>query len=213
MIKTKAITLIKADVLATGRTVHKCVQEVILILSRNIEASFERINILEEEVNQASVKTEQYCLDILTEYQDLTAQEVHTLIGSVLIVTKLERLADHAHRVAKLVLWAADEHIELPGELLEMAQLVNRMLEEVLLLFISDEVEKVAEIAQQDSNIDFLHDLLSKKLLLELGEQDQQQAQINAQLLFCSRYLERMGDYCTSIAKRIYLMVTGKRLD
>lgn len=211
--KTRTVPLIKADVLATGQTVHKCVQEVILILSRNTQASFERINLLEEEVNQTSIKIEQRCLDILTEYQDLTAQEVRTLIGSVLIATKLERLADHAHRVAKLVLWAADEHIELPGELLEMAQLVNRMLEEVLLCFLSEEVEKTAGITQQDSNIDFLHDLLSKKLLSGLGEQDQQEAQVNAQLLFCSRYLERMGDYCASIAKRIYLMVTGQRLD
>jgi len=54
--------------------------------------------------------------------------------------------------------------------------------------------------------------VLHKKLLSALGEQDQARAQMGAQFLFCARFLERMGDACVSIAKRVFFMVTGNRL-
>jgi len=30
--------------------------------------------------------------------------------------------------------------------------------------------------------------------------------------LFCARFIERMGDACVSVAKRVYFIVTGNRL-
>jgi phosphate uptake regulator len=53
---------------------------------------------------------------------------------------------------------------------------------------------------------------LSKQLLQNLADQDQAHALMGAQLLFASRFLERMGDLCSSIAKRIYFIATGERI-
>jgi phosphate uptake regulator len=65
---------------------------------------------------------------------------------------------------------------------------------------------------QRDNEVDYLDAVLSKKLLSDLGEQDQAHAQMRAQFLFCTRFLERMGDLCTSIAKRSYFIATGERI-
>ncbi len=148
----------------------------------------------------------------MQEKQDLTAQEIRTLLASALIAGKFERLADHAHRIARLVSWSPTATGQIPPELSEMAGVVSRMVEDVLLCFLTDNIDKIPEIMQRDNRIDYLHDIVSKNLLLQLGEQDQEHAQTGTQLLFCVRYMERMGDYCTSIAKRVHFIVTGERL-
>ncbi len=209
--KTRAVTLMKEDVLALGRLVSTTMHELCRILRKDPSASFENLVKHEEEINDACVKIEEKCLDFLSENKELNQQEIRALVGSTLIAAKFERLADHALRVGKFVSWVADEDIEVPPQLAEMAVIVTRMVEDVLLCFLSDAIERVPEIIQRDNQVDYLHDYLSKKLLQDLRMQNQELAQVNTQMLFCTRYLERMGDYCASVAKRIHFIVTGNR--
>lgn len=211
--KTRAITLMKEDVLALGRLVSATTNELSKLLQKDPTARFDQIEKHEDEINKSCLRIEEKCLDLLSERQDMNAQDIRTLVGSMLIAAKFERLADHAFRIAKFVSWVADEEVLIPPELAEMSGIVTRMVEDVLLCFVTDAIDKVPEIMQRDSKIDYLHDYLSKQLLQELGKQNQESAQTITQLLFCTRYLERMGDACTSIAKRIYFIVSGKRIE
>lgn len=45
----------------------------------------------------------------------------------------------------------------------------------------TDSPSKAKEILASDNNVDYLHDLLSKKLLSDLGEQESATAQMRAQ--------------------------------
>ena len=210
--KTEALTFLKEDVLAMGRTVDRTVEEMTHMLKQESNETLEFIEEQEEVINDACHDIEEKCLDLLLEKQTMSAKDIRTLVSIIIIVTKLERMADHAYRVAKVSEWAKQEGIEVPAELVEMASVVNQMMRETLLIFVADEPERASQILTRDNSVDYLHDVLSKRLLSDLGEQDQASAQMRAQFLFCCRFLERMGDACTSIAKRIYFIGTGKRL-
>jgi phosphate transport system protein len=211
-LKTGAVTLMKEDVLALGRLVSHTMHELTKILRKDQSAEFDHIVKLEEEINQSCQKIEEKCLDLLSEHKDLSQSEIRALVGSTLIAAKFERLGDHAFRVAKFVSWVAAEDVHIPKELTEMSGIVSRMVDDVLLCFLTDAINKVPEIMQRDSQVDYLHDYLTKILLQDLGEQNQEAAQNTTQLLFCTRYLERMGDACTSVAKRVHFIVTGNRI-
>src|SRR5581483_4675559 len=154
----------KEDVLSLGRMVSRTVSELTGLLSRNANAKFSLVDEQEEKINEACLKIEDKCLDILNERHDLNPQEIRTLVGSTLMAAKFERLADHAHRVAKLVSWE-DDTSEIPAELAEMCEVIHRMVEDTLLCFLSDAIEKVPAIMQKDNHVNYLHDVLSKKLL------------------------------------------------
>lgn len=211
-LKTRAVTLMKEDVLALGRLASDSMHELSRLLRKDRQASFEHIIDHEEKINEYCIKIEEKCLDLLSEHKDLSQAEIRALVGSTLIAAKFERLADHALRVAKFVSWVASEEVQIPEQLAEMSGNVSRMLDDVLLCFLTDAADKIPEIVQRDSQVDYLHDFLSKELLQDLGSKDQEEAQTATQLLFCTRYLERMGDACASVAKRIYFIVTGSRL-
>lgn len=210
--KTQQITLVKEDVLSLGRKVSRVVVELSGLLTRSSEASFELIQEQEEEINALCLRIEEECLDVLVERQDLTPREIRTIIGSTLVAAKFERVADHAHRTAKLITWILEEDVLIPEELSEMANVISRMTEDVLVCFVSDSIDRIPEISQRDSQVNYLHDLMHKRLLADLGVQDQEQAQSNTQFLFCARYLERMGDLVASIARRTHYIVTGERM-
>jgi len=211
-VNTKAITLLKEDVLSLGRMVDRTVEEMARLLQKSNQASLSFVEGQEVEINQHYQEIEEKCLDLLLEKDLLDARQIRTVFCSTIIAAKLERMADHANRVARLATWAAEEKIEIPKELADMAAVVHRMVQDVLLGFVEDSPDKALEVMKRDSEVDFLHDFLSKKLLSDLGEQEAARAQMRAQFLFCARFIERMGDACTSIAKRIYFIATGERL-
>ena len=210
--KTQAITLMKEDILSLGRMVASSVAELVKLLQRDASASLALVEEQEEQINAQCLRIEEKCMDLLSEREGLQPLEIRALVGSTLLAAKLERLADHANRVAKLVSWEAEDGMQMPTELAEMAASVHRLVEDSLVVYLTDEVERVPELIQRDAHINYLHDLLSKKLLSDMGVQDQEEAQTRTQYLFCARYIERMGDCATSIAKRTYFIVTGKRL-
>ncbi len=209
--RTEAVTLIKEDVLALGEMVNRSVAEVTGLLEGDARTSLSFVEEQEELINSSAQQIEEKCLDLLMERQQFSPLEIRTLFASTIIAAKFERMADHANRVAKMARWACEDKIAIPPELAEMTRVVHRMVGDVLLCFLTDDVDKVDEIVKQDNRIDYLHDILSKKLLSDLGGQEDAQAQMRAQFLFAARFLERMGDAATSVAKRVYFIGTGRR--
>jgi phosphate transport system protein len=211
-VKTESITLIKEEVLTLGRMVETTVYEVTRLLKGDRKADLAMVERQEEEINKLCQEIEEKCVDLLMERDSFGAKEIRALVSIPLIAAKFERLADHANRVARFANWAIEDEIEIPEELPKMAATVYHMVQELLLCFLTDSASKAKEILASDNTVDYLHDVLSKKLLSNLGEQESAHAQMRAQFLFCSRFLERMGDACTSIAKRVYFLSTGERI-
>lgn len=210
---SESITLIKEEVLTLGRLVETTVYEVTRLLKGDKRADLSLVERQEAEINALCLEIEEKCVDLLVERGTANgAREIRALVSIPLIAAKLERLADHANRVARFANWAIEDQIDIPEELPRMAASVYHMVQELLLCFLTDSPSKAKEILASDSNVDYLHDLLSKRLLSDLGEQDSAGAQMKAQFLFCGRFLERMGDACTSIAKRVYFLSTGERI-
>ncbi|MBU6451325.1 MAG: hypothetical protein KGS72_06080 [Cyanobacteria bacterium REEB67] len=208
----ESITLIKEEVLSLGRMVETTVYETTRLLKGDRRADLAFIERQEEEINRLCLEIEEKCVDLLGERETFGPKEIRALISIPLISAKFERLADHANRVARFAAWAMEDQIEIPEELPKMAAHVYHMVQELLLCFLTDSTSKAQEIMDSDNNVDYLHDVLSKRLLSDLGEQESAKAQMRAQFLFCSRFLERMGDACASIAKRVYFLSTGERI-
>jgi len=192
--------------------VDNTVDMVTNLLKKDDSARLEDVENQEKQINEWSQEIEEKCLELLIEKDNLSAKDVRTLVSCTLIVSKLERLGDHANRVARIASWAREEEIEVPEELPQMSAVVHRMMQDALLTFVTNDLNKVTEVLQQDSQVNYLHDVMSKRLLSKLGEQEQASAHMGAQFLFCARFIERMGDLCTSVAKRVHFINTGKRL-
>jgi phosphate transport system protein len=178
--KPEAITLFKEDVLALGRMVDRTVEEMLRMLRKEPSADLAFIEAQEEKIDVAYQQIEEKCLDLLIEKETLPAKDIRTLFVSTTIAQKFERMGDHANRVARIASWAREDNLEIPAELPEMAVVVHKMVQEALLCFITDAEGKAHEILHRDSEVNYLDDVLSKKLLSDLGSQDADNAQMRA---------------------------------
>ncbi len=106
----ESITLLKEDVLSLGRMVDNTVDMVTNLLKKDDSARLDDVENQEKQINDWSQEIEEKCLELLIEKDNLSAKDVRTLVSCTLIVSKLERLGDHANRVARIASWAREEN-------------------------------------------------------------------------------------------------------
>ena len=121
--------LFKEDVLSIGQMVERMVDETAKLMRSEASATLKVVQDEELKVNRSDQEIEEKCLDLLREKDLLAEKEIGRLVVSTIISAKFERMADHAHRAAKIADWAHEDQIEIPAELIEMSKVVLRMVQ------------------------------------------------------------------------------------
>ena len=92
-----------------------------------------------------------------------------------------------------------------------MGELAALQLKDVLDAYSQRDVERADSVWMRDQEIDALEDSVFRDLLTFMME-DPRNITICAQLLFCSKNVERVGDHATNIAETVHYILTGEML-
>ena len=145
--------------------------------------------------------------------QQPVAKDLRRILIAFKIASDLERMADLAVDIAQAACrFAPDGVPDNIGNLLRMAELVQRMTEESIAAFTSESLDLACKTAQMDDEADHLHNLNLQGLF---GQVAANPGDINNAMLlgFVSRYLERIGDHATNIGEQVVYLVKGTRPD
>ena len=141
------------------------------------------------------------------------AGDLREIIGAIRISADLERVGDLGKNVAKRV--AAVSSLAQPPSLLRGVESLTdqalTQLKEVLDVYASRSVEKIAFMRDRDDQIDAMYTSLFRELLTYMME-DPRNITPCTHLLFCAKNIERIGDHATNIAETIYHIVTGEQM-
>jgi phosphate transport system protein len=145
--------------------------------------------------------------------QQPVAKDLRRILIAFKIASDLERMADLAVDIAQAAGRFAPEG--LPGDignLLRMAELVQRMTEESIAAYTKESLDLAYKTAQMDDEADHLHNLNLQGMF---GHVAANPGSINNAMLlgFVSRYLERIGDHATNIGEQVVYLVKGTRPD
>lgn len=205
----KKLREIQDDVLAMGSMVEKA-------NSRSIEALKQRDldtarNVITEDprINGRRFEIEEKCIQLIATQQPM-AGDLRAIISVLNIITEMERIADHARGIAKIVIMIGDEPplkplIDVP----RMADKVNDMLRRSLDAFISRDADAARQIATEDDQVDDLYNQVFRELLSFMIE-DPRTITRATRLVWVAHNLERSADRVTNICERIIYLVTGK---
>jgi phosphate transport system protein len=187
-----------------------------LAIARSLEALAEHdVRLAEEiidgdaEINALRFRIEEACLALIATQQP-AAGDLRTIIAAMNIVGDMERMADHAAGVARLVL-SMDGYpllkplIDIP----RMVELCRSMVREALQAFVARDPEKARQVAAQDNTIDALYKQVFRDLLSFMVE-DPSTTSRALLLLFVAHNYERIGDRATNIAERVIFMTSGE---
>jgi phosphate transport system protein len=141
------------------------------------------------------------------------AADLREIIGAIRISADLERVGDLGKNVAKRAIAVGDglDPTSPFRGLQALVDLALAQLKDVLDVYASRSVERLAVTRDRDNQIDAMYTSLFRELLTYMME-DSRNITPCTHLLFCAKNIERIGDHATNVAETIYFIVTGEQL-
>ena len=160
-------------------------------------------------INTLRFQIEEACLSLIATQQP-AAGDLRKVVAAMSIVSDMERMADHAAGIAKIVLKMGDEPLLKPLiDMPRMAEECRQMLKQALDAFVSRDVELARAVASRDDVIDDLYKQIFRELLSFMVE-DPRTTTRALYLLFAAHNLERIGDRAVNITERVIFMTSGE---
>lgn len=153
---------------------------------------------------------EENVLQLLSIQQPVLATDLRRLNATIAIANELERAGDYTKGISRRVIRClqAPSLVEVPGKLLRMGEITQRMLRTSLDSFVRQDVELARSLAAEDETIDSLEDSVSIDLLNSVRT-DPGRLDCTIALLDVAHTLERLADRTTNIAERVIFIATS----
>lgn len=141
------------------------------------------------------------------------ANDLRHIIIAPKIASFFERIGDYAKNMIKRRNMMISEGGDLAvlDKLEAMAQMARDMLVDVLDALTRRDADKAKQVWRADTELDTLHSHVYKDIYHDMVDNGSNPSGINA--LFIAKNIERIGDFCTSIAEQIYFVVHGEMID
>ncbi|HEX2915173.1 MAG TPA: phosphate signaling complex protein PhoU [Chloroflexia bacterium] len=166
----------------------------------------------DQDINRERFGIEEAALTLIAT-QGPVAHDLRLIAAVIHISSELERMADHAKGIARLVeIMQKDAWVEIPDKIPEMAAKCSEMLRETLEAIRNSDAAAARRIAYKDDELDLLYEAIHPDLLQIMTRQPEL---VNpaTHLLWVAHNLERFGDRVVNICERIIFVATGEMVE
>lgn len=200
------------DLLRMGSMVEKQIYECIEAIVNQNEELAEKIIKNDDVVDDMQKVIENKAIKLIAMQQPI-ASDLRNVFTTIKIVTDLERMADHAVDIAKVVKRVKNEKYAKPlVDIPKMGKLVKDMIKGALDAYVECNLDKAYEICKMDDELDALYKHIFNELLKMMAE-DHSMINQSTQFLFVCKYFERVGDRTTNICESTIYLITGEQVD
>jgi phosphate transport system protein len=199
---------LRDDVVSMASMVDKAIARSVEALQQQDVQVARSIVSADQRINDHRWRTEEQALLVIATQAPM-AGDLRTIAAIIHIVTDLERMADHAAGIAKIVIETADEPLLKPlVDLPRMSDLARKMLADSITAFIDGDADAAREVAMRDDQVDLLYDQVYRELLTFMFA-DNSTINRATRLLWAAHNLERIADRVTNVCERVVFAVTG----
>lgn len=208
----KRMQLLTSELAEMGSLVEKQLYNSIEAFKNKDMVLAKKVIENDDEVDELNKKIEEQCLKFMA-MESPVATDLRKIFTTSKIVTDLERMADYAVDICKV---AQRVELDILGEECEpvwqMVDILRKMIKRSLEAFVTGNVKEAYEICKMDDEVDILYRGLFNDILKNMPKNE---TIINkgAQILFASKYLERVGDHVTNICEWIIFSSKGDYVD
>ena len=208
----KRMKLLIAELAEMGSLVEKQIYNSIeAFRNKDMELATQVIE-NDDKVDELNRKIEEQCLKLMA-MESPVATDLRKIFTTSKIVTDLERMADYAVDICKI---AKRVEGDILGEecepIWQMVDILRKMIKKSIEAFVAGDVDAAYEICKMDDEVDILYRGLFSDMLKKMAK-DETIINKGAQILFASKYLERVGDHVTNICEWIIFSAKGDYVD
>jgi phosphate transport system protein len=205
----RELETLRDDVLRMGSLVEEAISLALQALRKNDARLAQQVIDDDEKVNTMRFELEEFAIRIIA-LQAPNTSDLRFVTAALNIVVDLERMADHAAGICKVVVRLPqgpppENLLMLP----RMGVLVLELLHEALDAYINVNTDAAQKIAARDDEIDDLYQHMFFDVIALMNE-DPALVEHYTYMLWMGHSLERMGDRVTNICERVVFVKTGE---
>ena len=165
----------------------------------------------DQRVNDFERRVDDECVRLIATQQPV-AKDLRKIVSAMKISTDLERMADLAIDIAKIVLRIEGPLFKQLIDIPLMAEKALQMMRSGLEAYSNENIELAHDLAVQDDEVDHLYNQIVRQLLVLMSQKPEMIDQ-GMYLIFVGRYLERIADHATNIGENVIYITTAERQD
>lgn len=207
-----ALADLRALLIEMGEQTEDALHEAIQALSNQDVASAQKIIEKDPEINNAEIKIVDLGSKLVATQQPV-AKDLRRILVAFKISSDLERMADLAVDIAKVVVRLEGQPLIKPlVDIPRMAEIAKSMIRDSIQSYVSENVDLAYKMAKDDDLVDHLYSQILRELFSYMVENPKT---INQAMLlsFVGRYIERIADHATNIGEMVVYLVNGQRPD
>lgn len=190
------------------KQIHQCIEALVghdLKLAEETIQNDDMVDNLQKEIDDK-------CIKLIAKEQPL-AIDLRTIFTTSKLVTDLERMADHAVDISKVVLRLKEEKYENQlADIPKMSDVVDSMIKKALDAYVARDVDMAYKVCDMDDDIDSIFKSVFSSMI-HIMSKDRTKINQMTQFLFVCKYLERIADRVTNICEGTIYLVTGEHKD
>ena len=200
---------LRTRVLTMGGRVESQVRAAVLAYSEGDTQMAEQVLIVEREINLEHFSTDQFCTEVIARRQP-AARDLRLLLGVIRVISDLERVADQAAKIAKLVL-RSEQRTALARvhSIYQSAELANKMIRGALDAFAREDSEQARAVMSIDKELDEQY-IASMRQLITYMMEDPRTISSALDDLWVAKAIERMGDHAENSAEVAIYIAEGE---
>jgi phosphate transport system protein len=209
---THELATVRADLLALGQLAATAITHAVAALQQRDQGWAQRVIAADVPIDAAAQRLEAHIFMLIATQQPV-ATDLRQLVAAIKIGSELERIADYAKGIARIVV-RHGEHLPagLPPDLLALSQQATEMLDAALAAFAAQDVAAATALSAADDVADARYAQVEAALLDQM-QRDPTASVWVVRLLLAAHHLERVADRATNLAERVIFIADGDVID
>lgn len=205
---SKHIKELEKDVVQMGEMVITAINRSVEALKTLDAGQAKQVISDDTLINKKRWDIEENCITLIATQQPV-ASDLREIVAVLSIAGELERMADHAEGIGKIVILHGSEPLLKPlVDIPQMAEICISMLKKSLDAFLNRDANAAQAICTEDDRVDLLYEQVYRVFLGYMIENPRTITRATY-LIWAAHNLERIADRVTNICERVVFLVTG----
>ncbi len=190
-----------------GNMCAQAMQLAVQAVTTGDKALIERTQETDEIVDKQERDIEALCLKLLL-HQQPVATDLRRISSALKMISDLERIGDQASDIAEISRYIVIQTGKAADDLHNMAAEVIKMVNDSVTAFIQDDLTLAKEVIAWDDLVDDWFVRIKNDLIAAIAA-DKSHGEYYLEFLMVAKYLERIGDHATNVAKWVEYSILG----